>query len=148
MSSPARIVFDTNLFVAALRNPGGAAGTLVRQWRAGDIVFVFSRATLREAQLVAGGKWAAQLGGAGAQDRLMADMEALGDIVEAPRIDDLPPLKDEGDRRLVEAAVAGNADYLVTADREVLLKRGYGSVEFVTTGEMLDRLAKLAEDRG
>lgn len=138
--SSTRIVFDTNLFVAALRSPGGSAGSLVARWRQGELVFVFSKATLREAQLVAGGRWVAQISSRTEQERLLDDMEAIGELVDAPVIDDLPPLKDAGDRRLVEAAVAGDAGYLVTADREVLMRRGYGPVEFVTTGELLQRL--------
>ena len=56
--------------------------------------------------------------------------------VEGEPIADLP-LKDEGDRRLVEAAVAGGARYVVTTDREFLRQRGYGGTEFVTPDEFL-----------
>ena len=35
----------------------------------------------------------------------------------------------------------GGARYLVTADREVLLMRGYGAVEFLRAGEFLAALA-------
>jgi len=44
-------------------------------------------------------------------------------------------LKDAGDLRLVEAAVAGGARYIVTTDREFLRARGYADVEFVTPAE-------------
>jgi predicted nucleic acid-binding protein len=46
-------------------------------------------------------------------------------------------LKDEGDRRLVEAAVAGDAAYLVTSDGEMLRQRGYAGTEFITARELL-----------
>jgi len=44
-------------------------------------------------------------------------------------------LKDAGDLRLVEVAVAGGARYIVTTDREFLRARGYADVEFVTPAE-------------
>jgi predicted nucleic acid-binding protein len=50
-------------------------------------------------------------------------------------------LNDEGDRRLVEAAVEGNAAYVVTADQEMLQYRGYSGTEFVTPVELLKLLA-------
>ena len=60
--------------------------------------------------------------------------------VRPTRIRDLS-LKDEGDLRLVEAAVAGGADYVITADREVFSKRGYGRTEFVTASDFWRREA-------
>jgi predicted nucleic acid-binding protein len=62
-------------------------------------------------------------------------------VDEPPRIADLR-LKDEGDLRMVEAAVAGGARYVVTTDREFLRQRGYGDVEFVTPDEFLEELDK------
>lgn len=44
-------------------------------------------------------------------------------------------LKDAGDRRLVEAAAAGGATCLVTADVELLRYRGHGTTEFVTPAD-------------
>jgi predicted nucleic acid-binding protein len=58
--------------------------------------------------------------------------------VRPRRIRDLS-LKDAGDLRLVEAAVAGKAGFLITADREVLRARGYRACEFVTPGEFWRR---------
>jgi predicted nucleic acid-binding protein len=68
-------------------------------------------------------------------------------LVEGALLKDLP-LKDEGDRRLVEAAVEGNATYVVTADQEVLRYRGYGGTEFVTPAELLRLLASYAHRGG
>jgi predicted nucleic acid-binding protein len=50
------------------------------------------------------------------------------------RVTDLA-LKDPGDLRMLEAALAGDARYVVTTDREFLSHRGYGPVEFVTAAE-------------
>jgi predicted nucleic acid-binding protein len=70
---------------------------------------------------------------------LLDELRKRSIAVAAPGIDGLT-LKDEGDRRLVEAAIAGGARYLVTSDREVLRYRVQGSTEFVTAGELLRTL--------
>ncbi len=137
-----RIAFDTNLLVAALVNPSGASASIVERWRRGELIFVASRATLREAEQVLGGGWVARVASGGARAQLVRDLFENTEQVDAPRIASLPPLKDAGDRRLVEAAVAGNAAYLVTSDREVLLRRGHDSVEFITPDQLISLLKK------
>jgi len=133
-----RIVLDTSVLIAALAKPTGAAARIVRAWRAGEIEAVASDATLREAELVIGAGWLARLAGKTAVADLLRDLRELAARVTPRAIRDLP-LKDEGDLRLVEAAVAGDADYVVTADRELLSKRGYGRTEFVTPAEFWKR---------
>ena len=140
---PLRAIVDTNLLVGALARPGGSSARILDHWRAGDFEHVASAATLREAELVVGARWVARIADAGARDALLAELRARSVMVDAPVLDELT-LKDAGDRRLVEAAHAGGASYLVTADREVLLMRGYGAVEFVTSGEFLRALSARA----
>ena len=137
---PLRAIVDTNLLVGALARPGGSSARILDHWRAGDFEHVASPATLREAELVVGARWVARIADAGARDALLAELRGRSVMVDAPVLDELT-LKDAGDRRLVEAAHAGGAGYLVTADREVLLTRGYGAVEFVTSGEFLRALS-------
>ena len=138
-----RAIVDTNLLVGALARPDGSAARILEHWRAGDFEHVASAATLREAELVVGARWVARIADAGARDALLAELRERSVLVEAPVLDELT-LKDAGDRRLVEAAHAGGARYLVTADREVLLMRGYASVEIVTAGEFLRALSAAA----
>ena len=131
-----RVVIDTNVFIAALTRPRGSAAQVVRAWREGRLEVVSSDATLREAELVLSGAWLARLSSRHDVETLLEELrtrtvQAKGHA--APNI----RLKDQGDMRLVEAAVAGAADYLVTADRELLLRRGYRSTEFVTPGELI-----------
>ena len=97
---------------------------------------VSSSATLRDAELVLSGAGLARLSSRHDVETLLEELRTRTVQAEgraAPNI----RLKDQGDLRLVEAAVAGGAGYLVTADRELLLQRGYESTEFVTPGELL-----------
>ncbi len=134
-----RIVVDTNVLVAALTRPTGSAAQIARAWREGRVELVVSEATLREAELVLGGRWLHRLATAREVEGLLQDLRGRAVRVSPQSAVDLD-LKDEGDRRLVEAAVAGDAAYLITADREVLRSRGYAGTEFVTPTEFLEVL--------
>ncbi len=131
-----RAIIDTNLLVGALARRGGSASRILDLWRAGRFEHVASRETLREAELVVGARWVERLSSREERDGLLTELKERSILVEAPILEELT-LKDAGDRRLVEAAHAGTARYLVTADREVLRMWGYGGVEFVTSAEFL-----------
>lgn len=131
-----RICIDTNLLIAALTRRGGASAQLVEAWLDGDVEVVTSEATQREAKLVLGGGWLARMTSRSTVDDLLEKLRTRTVVVDPDEIDDIG-LKDEGDRRMVEAAVAGGVEYIVTTDREFLSKRGYGDTEFVTPREML-----------
>jgi putative PIN family toxin of toxin-antitoxin system len=135
-----RIAIDTNCLIGALVNPRGAGARIVGEWTDGRLEAVASEATVREAELVLGGRWLARMVGREMVDELLRQLRTRTAWVAEPApITDLR-LKDEGDLRMVEAAVAGGARYVVTTDREFLSRRGYGEVEFVTPSEMLERL--------
>ena len=142
-----RIVIDTSVLIAALTKPRGAAGRIVRAWRAGAIEAVASAATLREAEAVVGARWVARVASREDVPALLRDLRERAACVRPRAIRDLS-LKDEGDLRMVEAAVAGGASFFVTADREVLRARGYGGVEFVTAQEFWRRLVELEAGDG
>jgi putative PIN family toxin of toxin-antitoxin system len=138
-----RIAIDTNCLVAAVTRTDGSSAAIVRAWLDGEVEVVASEATMREAELVLGGGWLARVASRERVDELLAALRSLTIWVDAPQtIADLR-LKDEGDQRMVEAAVSGGAQYVVTTDREFLRARGYGGVEFVTPGEM----ARILEGR-
>ena len=129
-----RVAIDTNVLIAALTKPRGTSARIVAAWREGELEAVASEATLREAELVLGG-WLARLAG---RERVDALLDALRTrtvlVVPKDRVEDLP-LKDEGDARMLEAALEGGASHIVTTDREFLSHRGYGAVEFVSPAE-------------
>ncbi|MCY4576761.1 MAG: putative toxin-antitoxin system toxin component, PIN family [Chloroflexi bacterium] len=139
-----RAIIDTNLLVGALAKRGGSTSRILDLWRAGRFELVASEATLREAELVVGARWIERIGSREERDVLLTELRERSVLVEAPILEELT-LKDAGDRRLVEVAHAGQARYLVTADREVLRMWGYGGVEFVTSAEFLRALDQQAD---
>jgi len=137
-----RIAIDTNVFIAALTRPGGTSARIVQAWLDERLEVVTSSATIREAELVLGGGWLARMVSPEAIEALLEALRKRSVFIEQPpRIRDLR-LKDAGDLRLVEAAVAGGARYIVTTDREFLRARGYVDVEFVTPAEFERLLGK------
>ena len=134
-----RIAIDTNVLIASLTKARGAGARIVRAWLDGRFEVVSSEATLREARLLLDSRWLRRMVPKESVDALLQHLDMRSIRVRGARIRDLP-LKDKGDRRLVEAAVEGQATYLVSADRELLRYRGYGGTEFVTPTELLKRL--------
>jgi putative PIN family toxin of toxin-antitoxin system len=134
-----RIAIDTNVLIAALTRPRGRSARIVESWLAGEVENVASEATVREAELVLGGGW---LGRMTSREKVASLLEALRTRsvwVEDPEpVRDLR-MKDEGDVRMVETAVTGGAQYVVTTDREFLSHRGYAGVEFVTPRELFGK---------
>lgn len=130
-----RIAIDTNVLIAALTRPQGRSARIVRAWLDGDVEVVASEATVREAELVLGGRWLRRAAPHGDVASVLDSLRRRTVWVESPYpIADLG-MKDEGDIRIVETAVTGGASYVVTTDREFLSHRGYGGIEFVTPGE-------------
>jgi len=133
-----RIAIDTNVLIAALTRPRGTSARIVNAWLDGRLEVVASPATIREAELVLGGGWLGRLVSPEAVESLLEALRTRSVHVEKPEpVRDLR-LKDEGDLRLVEAAAAAGARYIVTTDREFLSQRDYDAVEFVTPAEFWD----------
>lgn len=131
-----RIVIDTNVLVAGLTNSSGAAARIVDAWVKDRLEVVSSEATLREAELILDSGWLRRLVPSDMIEALLDLLRTRSTRVRGTPIKDLP-LKDEGDRRLAEAAVQGGASYLVTADVELLKYRGYGTAEFIKPTDFL-----------
>jgi putative PIN family toxin of toxin-antitoxin system len=138
-----RIVIDTNVLISGLAEPKSNGAGVLRAWREGQFEVVSSKATLREAELVLNAGWLSRLTTDQQVKGLLKELRERTVMVQPRRLSDMP-LKDEGDLRLVEAAVAGGAAYLVTADRELLLQRGYAGTAFVTPAELLSVLGSRA----
>lgn len=119
-----RFVMDTNIIVAALRSPAGASAALVDRALRGKLTLLLSVALVLEyesvcadpAQRIASGLSVSEVG---------TVISALCAVAEPVRSRFLwrPRLRDPGDEMVLEAAVNGRADGLVTFNR-----RGFGRV--------------------
>jgi putative PIN family toxin of toxin-antitoxin system len=118
-----RLVIDTDVVVAAMRSPSGASAALLVQLLRRQAVLLLSVAQVLEYEttcLLAEHRLAA---GAGEQDvlNLIDSLIAVAEPVEV-HFQWRPQLNDAGDEMVLEAAVNGQADAIVTFNR-----RDYGA---------------------
>jgi uncharacterized protein len=134
-----RLVLDTNVLIAAVVSRGGSAAKIVRLWREGRLDLLYTQETLAEARTVVGQTWVERVGGRDGPGQLLAELEEKGVRIEGtPRLN--LTLRHPGDRRLIEAAVAGNADFVVTSDREVLAMGEFMGVRMTKARDALQAL--------
>lgn len=118
MTDP-RAVLDTNVVIAAhlSSNPRSPTRELIRRWRAGEFVQVYSDTTLAELheKLIAKGIESSSI------DEYIADLLLLGEWTRVNQSDVLPVIEnDPDDDWILACAVRGQVDYLVTYDPHLL----------------------------
>lgn len=110
-----RVVFDTNVLVAALVFPGGRGEAALRRVVEGQDELLLSKATLDEPLSVLGRKFARDAEELAHVAVFLAELSRM----VAPRRR-LRVLADEPDNRILECALAGKADVIVTGDKALL----------------------------
>lgn len=135
-----RIVIDTNILVSALLNPATAPREVLRLSLARDVQPLMGAALFGEYRDVLGRDRLFEgcpLNG-GEREELFA---ALCNVCEWVTIRFLwrPNLPDEGDNHLIELAVAGGADVIVSANRRDLAvgELLFPGIRIMTAGEFL-----------
>ena len=113
--SDVRVVVDTDVIVAAMRSPSGASAAILRTARQGRITLLVSvplameyEATCSEAEH--------QLAAGLTEREVQIFLDAVMAMAEPVKIHFLwrPQLRDPGDEMVLETAVNGRADALVT----------------------------------
>lgn len=122
-----RAVFDTNVLVAALVFPGGQGDAALRRVIGGTDQLVPSRAILDELLEVLGRKFA--------RDReelahVAVYISELSTMVSPKRR--LHVVLDDPDNRILECALAGHAQAIITGDKALLALRSFEGVAVMT----------------
>ena len=113
-----RLVLDTNVLVAALRSPTGASAALLGRVLRGDFTILLSVALVLEYEAAC--SQPAQRAASGlSSDEVRTVITALCRVGEHVNIWFLwrPLLRDAADEMVLEAAINGRADALVTFNR-------------------------------
>jgi putative PIN family toxin of toxin-antitoxin system len=129
-----KVVFDSNILIAALLFPGGRAEAAVANIFDGVDDLVISRPIIQEVLSVLASKFSRDKE---ELSRVAVVIGEMGQIVEPSRR--LAVLRDEPDNRILECAVEGNAEAIVTGDKAMLATGEYEGIRLVTLADYLKK---------
>ncbi len=127
-----KVVFDTNIFVSALLFPGGNGEQALLRVTEGKDRLLVSRPIIGELLEVLARKFARD------REELARVAVFLHDIAEivTPGLS-IGILTDEPDNRVLECAVGGRADEIVTGDKQMLEQGRFRGIRIITLYEYL-----------
>jgi uncharacterized protein len=128
-----KAVFDTNIFVSALAIPGGQAERAINLVIDAQVNLIVSKDIIHEVLGVLAQKFSK---GAEELSRTAVFLSELGEVI-TPR-EKIAVLGDEPDNRILECAVAGHADAIVTGDRAMLNLKKYTGIRILSLRQFLD----------
>ena len=128
-----RVVFDTNIFVSAFVIPGSLAEKAVLKIIEGEDILLLSREILDELLYILSTKFSRD------REEISRVAVVLSEMTERVRpTSQISVLKDEADNRILECAVSGKADILVTGDKEILKLGRYEKTKIVSLKAYLE----------
>jgi putative PIN family toxin of toxin-antitoxin system len=135
---------DTDVIVAAMRSPTGASAAIIRKARRGKIALLLSVPLTMEYEAVCV-RPEHQLAAGLSEQEVRIFVDAVIAIAELVKIHYLwrPQLRDPSDEMVLEAAVNGRANLLITFN-----VRDYGTaparfgIEVMTPREAVERISK------
>jgi putative PIN family toxin of toxin-antitoxin system len=134
-----RVVFDTTTVVSALLFPGGRLAWLRQHWREGGCVSLISRPTAAELiRVLRYPKF--RLSPEDAQE-LLADYLPYCEVIERTERCSCV-CRDANDQPFLDLAEGGNADVLVSSDRDLLVLAGQTTFVIETPETYRRRLSK------
>jgi len=132
--NPLRVVIDTNVLVSGIvfkGNPRQVLQTVISR----RIQAVSSRPLLAELAEVLGKKLKFS------SPKIKQITDRLAELLEIvqPR-KSIQVCRDPDDNRVLEAAFAGDCDYLITGDKDLLVLKKYRSIRILTPSEFIGLL--------
>ncbi len=134
-----RVVFDSNVLLAALLFPEGRAAAAVENILDGKDELVLSPPILREILSVLARKFSRDRE---ELSRVAVVLGEMGEIVVPSRRVEV--FRDEPDNRILECAVEGKAVVIVTGDKAMLTLGEYQGIRLITLAEYPDRRGRKA----
>ena len=127
-----KVVFDTNIFISAFVIPGSQAEKAILRIIEGRDVLLLSKGILDELLIVLSTKFSRD------KEEISRVAVILSEIAEwVVPSEKIKVLNDDPDNRILECAVSGNADVIVTGDKELLKLRGYEKTKIISLKEYL-----------
>ena len=137
-----RVVFDTNVFVSAIMAPAGAPRHVLRLALRGEIAPIIGNALFCEYEdiLARDALWDKCLSNRGERDSLADALMSVSNWMPMYFLW-RPNLADEGGNHVLELAVAGGAEVIITANKRDFRRSNllFPSVRIESAGEFLER---------
>ncbi len=129
-----RVVFDTNIFISAFVIPGSLAEKAILRIIEERDSSLISTDIIDEVLSVLSSKFGRD------REELSHVAVTLSELAELMRpARRIRLLQDDSDNRILECAIHGKADLLVTSDKEILRLREYEGVKIISLKEYLQR---------
>jgi len=128
-----RVVFDTNIFISTLVIPGSIAEKAILKILVGHDQLVISKAIINEVLQVLARKFSRDRENL---SRVAVWLSDIGVLVRPKR--KIHDLEDEPDNRMLECAVEGNAEAIVTGDKRMLELGRFQNISIISLREYLD----------
>lgn len=129
-----KVVFDTNIFISAFVIPGSQAEKAMLRIIEGMDVLLLSKGILDELLSVLSIKFSRDREEI---SRLAVILSEMAEWVDPSKKIKVP--SDEPDNRILECAVSGNADVIVTGDKEILRLGEYEKIKIISLKEYLEK---------
>ncbi len=128
-----KVVFDTNIFVSAIAIPGGQSEKAILRITQGKDDLLISKTIINEILSALSSKFSRD---SEAISRVAVYLSDLATLVHPTRTVNV--LKDGPDNRIIECALSGKADAIVTGDKEMLGLKEYLGVRIISLREYLE----------
>jgi putative PIN family toxin of toxin-antitoxin system len=128
-----RVLFDTNIFVSAFVIPGSLAEKAILKIIEGNDTLLLSKEILDELLSILSTKFSRD------REEISRVAVILSEMVEWVRpTQRIRVLRDEPDNRILECALFGKADIVVTGDKEMLGLGEYGKTKIISLRAYLE----------
>lgn len=128
-----RVVFDTNIFISALVIPGSLAEKAILKVIEGQDSLIISKEIINEVLSVLSTKFSREREAVAHVAVYLSELAEFAYPTERVKI-----IKDEPDNRIIECAVCGKADVVVTGDKEMLKLKEYKGIKIISLKEYLE----------
>ncbi len=130
-----RVVIDTNVLISAIFWTGKPK-QLLNKARKGEVIFLTSTALIEELKEVLTAKDKPFKLNEKEVQRIIEHIAEIAEII-VPK-NTISICKDEKDNRVLECAIDGRADYIVTGDRDLLELGFFKEIKIIKVAELLE----------
>ena len=125
-----KVVLDTNLFVASYWNEKSSPRKIIQLAQFGELKVIWSKDLLEEVEFIL-----KRINVSGEYFKSILSIYTLENQV-FPK-NQINIVSDYSDNRLLEASEEGNADFLITSDRELLKVGRFGETKIIKPSDFL-----------